>query len=403
MTKFQFRGEVPASKSFYNRAMLVRSFFPELELRGSSDCDDVRVMQKAVACLWAGESRIPCGEAGTVIRFMAFRVAREKGEFQLTGSPRLLARPQRELLRVLPLLGAQVESRADGLWMRSAGWLPPRERLRIRADESSQFVSGLLLSAWNLPFNLEFEIEGARVSNAYWEMTRRFLAGVGLRAELRDGVYHVPGAQTPNVGQVRVEPDFSSAFPLAVAGALWGETRLDGMGGPSLQPDAIFPSLLEGCGAEVRREGADLIFRARGPLRGGRYHLLETPDLFPVLAVMAAFSEGESFLGGAPHLAAKESDRLAKSFELLGLAGVPCELAEGGLRVRGQGPGFVPAAFEFDPDQDHRMAMAAGLLRLRNPRVVVRTPEVVGKSYPGFWRDLEAGARAGGGAGTERP
>ncbi|MBX3016572.1 MAG: 3-phosphoshikimate 1-carboxyvinyltransferase [Bdellovibrionaceae bacterium] len=392
MTRFQFRGDVPASKSFYNRAMIARSFFPELELKGTSDCDDVRVMQKAVACMWAGETRIPCGEAGTVFRFMAFRVSRQKGDFLLTGSPRLLARPQKEILRILPQLGAKVESRPEGLWIRSAGWLPPRERLRIRADESSQFVSGLLLSAWNLPFNLEFEIEGARVSNAYWEMTQRFLARIGLKVELRDGVHRVAGAQVPQLTVVSVEPDFSSAFPLAVAGSLWGETRLDGMGGASLQPDAIFPSLLESCGAAVVREGADLIFRAQGPLKGRTHHLLETPDLFPVLAVAAAFSEGESFLGGAPHLVAKESDRLAKTRELLSLARIPCSVEGSGLRVQGQGPSCVPATFSFNPDQDHRMAMAAGLLKLKNQRIEIQTPDVVGKSYPGFWRDLGTGA-----------
>lgn len=392
MMGFKFRGDVPASKSFYNRAMVVRSFFPEIELRGTSDCDDVRMMQKAVACLWAGETKIPCGEAGTVFRFMAFRVSRQKGSFLLTGSPRLLARPQRELLRILPQLGARVEMKPEGLAIHSAGWLPPRERLKIRADESSQFLSGLLLSSWNLPFNLEFEVEGARVSNAYWEMTQKFLGGAGLRVDLRDSCYHVAGAQTPNVTQIRVEPDFSSAFPLAVAGSLWGETRLDGMAGASLQPDAIFPSILESCGAHVERNGNDLIFKFKGPLRGRSHHLLNTPDLFPVLGVCAAYSEGESFLGGAPHLVAKESDRLKKTHELLRLAGVTCQIEGAGLRIQGQGPNFIPGTFQFNPDQDHRMAMAACLLKLKNRAITIHTPDVVAKSYPGFWQDMMSGA-----------
>lgn len=346
------------------------------------------MMKKAVAHLWAADSRIPCGEAGTVLRFMAFRASREKGEFLLQGTPRLLSRPQQELLELLPRLGARVESRPEGLLIRSAGWLPPREPLRIHANLSSQFVSGLALSSWNLPFHLEFEIEGARVSNAYWEMTLRFLGSLGLKIGSRGSHYRIEGAQTPAVNVVQIEPDFSSAFPLALAGSLWGETRLTGMAGASLQPDAVFPDILRACGARVERTGDELVCANLGPLRGRHHDLIDTPDLFPVLAVGAAFSEGESFLGGAPQLAAKESDRMAKTAELLSLARVPHAREGGGLRIQGQGPQFVPDGFRFDPDQDHRMAMAAGIFKLKNPRIEIISPEVVNKSYPGYWRDM---------------
>lgn len=391
MTHFSFTGQVPASKSFFNRALIVQSFFPQLQLRGESTCDDVKIMKAAVAALPAGQP-IPCGEAGTVIRFMALRASREKGEFLLQGSPRLLARPQTELLRLLPQLGAQIEMRPDGILIRSAGWRPPREILKVRANESSQFLSGLLLSCWNLPFALDFEIEGPRVSNSYWEMTLRFCQGLGMESKVTGNHIQISAGQKPQVPNVVVEPDYSSAFPLAVAGSLWGEARFLKMAVRSLQPDAIFPNLLASCGAKVERLSEDLRFQTQGPLIGRRHHLLETPDLFPVLAVQAAFSQGESQLTGAPQLAAKESNRLMKSFELLKLAGVACEMRGDDLVVQGQGPLFIPTAFDFDPDQDHRMAMAAGLLKLKNSKITIQTPNVVQKSYPEFWQDLGTAA-----------
>jgi len=392
MMRFQYEGHIPASKSFFNRALIVKSFFPELKVQGESNCDDVRVMQAALNSLQEG-TEIDCGEAGAVIRFMALRASRESGTFLLKGSPRLMARPQQELVDLLPQLGVQIQSRPGGFLITSQGWKKPEKPILVRANESSQFLSGLLLSAWDLPFALEFKVDGPRVSNAYWEMTLRFCQGLGMKIQIDGSQFIVAPEQTPTVRLLHVEPDFSSAFPLAVAGALWGETRFLNMSTQSLQPDSVFPQLLEKCGAQVATESQSLIIRKAGSLRGAEHHLLQTPDLFPVLAVMAAFSEGESRLTGAPQIVAKESDRLQKTAELLKLAGVPFQVQGIELTVQGQGPQYVPSTFEFDPDYDHRMAMAAGLLKLRNFKIQISKPEVVTKSFPGFWNALGQGSR----------
>lgn len=396
MTEFSFRGQVPASKSVYNRALIVRSFFPGLEVEGFSECDDVRAMRAAVTPLIAGAERqrtdsmlrIDCGEAGTVMRFLAFRVAREVGAFFLHGSARLLSRPQKEIFRILPELGVQVTAESDGIRIVSSGWLKPSGILKIHADESSQFASGLLLSAWDLDFDLEFEFDGPQVSKSYWQMSLQFCRDLGMEVIVNEGKVRIPARQRPHRLQVRVEPDYSSAFPLAVAGALWGSSEILNFGQQSLQPDFVFPALLHSCGAGIEPVASGLRFFQTGELRSLRHHLMEMPDLFPALAVLAVFSQGTSVLAGAPQLVAKESNRIARTRALLSAAGVPSTVLSDGLKIEGRGRHFVPAAFQFDTDHDHRMAMAAGLMKIRNPGIEILHPQVVSKSYPEYWQVL---------------
>jgi len=85
---FSFDGQIPSSKSLLNRARIVKSHFDNLSIYGDSFCNDVEVMKQAVQDFENGKTTIDCGEAGTVLRFMAFRVAREEGSFLLTGSKR---------------------------------------------------------------------------------------------------------------------------------------------------------------------------------------------------------------------------------------------------------------------------------------------------------------------------
>jgi 3-phosphoshikimate 1-carboxyvinyltransferase len=125
------------------------------------------------------------------------------------------------------------------------------------------------------------------------------------------------------------------------------------------------------------------------PLKPLHFNLNDTPDLFPVLACLCAFTSGECRLSGAAQLVHKESNRLQKTAELLQQAGVPHRVLRDGIVIRGQGLDFVPPAFAFDPDQDHRMAMAAAVFKGLNKKIKIKSPHVVNKSYPQFWKDIK--------------
>ena len=108
--EFNFVGKVSASKSIFNRLLIIKSFYQDFEILGDSKADDVNLMLKAVAQIKEGDNKIfECGHAGTVLRFLALRLSRKEGEFTLKGSKRLFSRPQKELLKILNQLGCDVK------------------------------------------------------------------------------------------------------------------------------------------------------------------------------------------------------------------------------------------------------------------------------------------------------
>jgi 3-phosphoshikimate 1-carboxyvinyltransferase len=103
------------------------------------------------------------------------------------------------------------------------------------------------------------------------------------------------------------------------------------------------------------------------------------------MAALCSFANGTSVLKEAPQLALKESNRLKNTQDLLTLAGVDSVVKGEGLVIHGRGMSYVPKDFVFDPDQDHRMAMAAAVFRLRERKIQIQNTDVVRKSFPEFW------------------
>ncbi|MFN7824498.1 MAG: 3-phosphoshikimate 1-carboxyvinyltransferase [Pseudobdellovibrionaceae bacterium] len=385
--KFIFDGPKNASKSLYNRALIVQSLFPQLMLIGNSTSDDVKNMKAAVHAVTHG-GEVPCGAAGTVFRFIALRCAREKGAFRLTATERLMERPQDDLVVILDQLGVRCQLLANGAFIQSEGWKKSLNPLQIPRSASSQFASGLLLSAWSLPFDLEFDLVGAAVSDGYWQMTLQFVQDMGMNVQVQGYGVKVPKEQSLKKLEYQLEPDMSSAFAIAAAGALMGEAQIHGYSEFSLQPDSTFVEILRAMGAQCSQEGSVLTVRKPSQLKGRPVNLTDRPDLFPVLAVVAAFAEGVTELYGAPHLKSKESNRIQKTSELLTLMGVENHPHETGMLIHGLGANFKLHSIVFDPDKDHRMAMAAGLARLKGFQIEITDEAAVDKSFPDFWKTL---------------
>lgn len=386
MKPFRFQGDIPASKSMMNRALLVQSYFPQVQIHGNSNCDDVRHMKMAIAS-FIHKKEMNCGEAGTVIRFLTLRAAREKGLFKLTGSPRLLSRPQDDLAYLLGQLGVTCDLLPNQVVVSGQGWKKPLVPIKVHRQSSSQFATALLLNAWNLPFDLEFEMKPG-VSEGYWYMSVEMARHFGMDIDHRGDLWKIPAGQVVKNFEFTAEPDYSSAFAIAAAAALAGETLITNSTEKSFQPDFQFISILKRMHVSVEQNAAALSIKKPQELKAIDVDLRSSPDLFPVLAVLCAFAKGESWLRGAPHLVHKESDRIAKTSELLRLAGFVASVKSDGLHIVGQADKFRPNSFQFDPDQDHRMAMAAGLMKLKGYDIHVQDPQVVSKSYPEFWQIL---------------
>ena len=390
--KFTYRGPISSSKSLYNRALVVQSFFPDIKLNAYSECDDVKNMIAATKSLHENlhnSAEINCGEAGTVLRFMAFRASREKGVFRLRGKSRLFQRPQKELLVILNQLSVEAKLLPNELIIKSKSWQRPLIPLQINRERTSQFSTGILMSAWNLDFPLEFKLHPMDMHDTYWNMSLDFVRQLGMEVILKGkDHYLIPAGQTCFVRELAVEPDYSSAMAVATIAAIAGEAHLLNVGNSSLQPDYAFIKILKNMGILISLEKDILHIQRVAKVSPVNVSVQETPDLFPVLAILCAFAEGESRLTGAPRLALKESNRITKTSELLQLIGVKNNILEDGIIIHGKGEVLKPRAFEFDPDQDHRMAMAAGILIRAGWPIKLKTPEVVKKSFPEFWQIL---------------
>jgi 3-phosphoshikimate 1-carboxyvinyltransferase len=376
------RTSIAASKSLLNRALIVKSFFPQLQLVGDSQARDVLDLKVALQRLETGRSPLDCGEGGTTLRFLLARASRRPGDYVFTGRDRLLRRPHTPLLSALDHLGVAVQATAHEIHLHSSGWQWDHP-LSLSLAVSSQFVSALLLSAWQLPKTLVIDLQDLSGSRSYLQMTVDFLRKLGMAIEWEGQRISVPANELLQVKSCQIEPDMSSAFAVAAVGLVSGRTRLLNFPRHSVQPDFQFIQLLQQLGGQVEYEGGDLIVH-KSQLRGADLDLQSTPDLFPVLAVLLARAQGPSRIRGLGVLPYKESNRIEKSLELL--RGLNCEVSWDGCSFQISGGVERPGpSLLFDPDQDHRMAMAAGVARAMGVDITLQNPDVVAKSFPNFW------------------
>lgn len=383
MNSFRFKGEIPGSKSVFNRALIVKSYFSDLDLKGFSDCDDVRFMRSGLTQLFANQI-VDCGEGGTTFRFMAVRASRIPGTHTLKGTQRLLERPQQGLYHLLQQLGVvDIKQSGRDVVMTSRGWMP--HALKVDSSESSQYASALVLNAWGLDFDLNFEIIGNKVSESYFLMTVHFLKKMGMKILNNGNHYTIPAGQALKVWQYRVESDLSSAFTIAAAGALSGEAVLENFPYQSHQPDKAFIDILKSMHVDLKELESSLVVKAPTKLKAIHANLFQSPDLFPVLAVLCSWAEGISRLDGAPQLVAKESNRIQKVADLFKLLGVSHQILSDGMIIHGNPQQQLKSKISFDPDQDHRMVMAASLMKLKGHDISILHPEAIHKSFPEFW------------------
>jgi 3-phosphoshikimate 1-carboxyvinyltransferase len=382
--KFFYQGVIPGSKSLFNRILIVQSYFPVLDISGNASCDDVRFMREGITKI-SDRSHIDCGEGGTTLRFMALRVSRQPGVHTLKGTARLMQRPQTGLIDLLHQLGVQAQFKGNELVIVSEGWKKPKQPLKLQLSESSQYASALLLNSWLLNFDLDFELVGEKLSESYFALTLELVKHLGMRVHQDGSRFHVAAGERVSKLAYEVESDLSSTFTIATAGALAGESCIENFPLESKQPDKAFLDIFKKMHVETEFRERTLHVRESHFVKSVEYNLGESPDLFPVLAVLCSFAHGVSRLYGAPHLVSKESNRIAKVSELLTLVGIEHESLPDGMIVHGQPHQTPKTGLEFNPDQDHRMVMAATLLKLRGHGIHIHEPEAINKSFPEFW------------------
>jgi 3-phosphoshikimate 1-carboxyvinyltransferase len=201
------------------------------------------------------------------------------------------------------------------------------------------------------------------------------------------GVVRVSGPKL-QCDRYEVEGDYSSAsYWFAAAAATGGSMRVTGLKRESAQGDSRFLPMLESMGCTVTWQGDVVIVNGPSRLNGGTFDCNATPDVVPTLAAIAPIATGPVEIVNVANLRVKESDRLSTVSSELRQLGVRVEERPDSLRIE---PGWSDAPATIDSHNDHRIAMAFAIAGLARGNVSIADEQVVSKSYPTFWRTLEA-------------
>jgi 3-phosphoshikimate 1-carboxyvinyltransferase len=413
---------VPGSKSLTNRALVCAALAAGTSvLDGALFADDTEAMLEGLERLGiaatadrpssqvtvvgcAGElpalvagAKLDARLSGTTARFLLPVLALGPGPVWLDGATPLRVRPMADGIAALRALGADVmEGGAEGhLPVLVRGRSPHRslsDALSVGGDASSQFLSGLLLSAPALPAGLRLDVTGELVSRPYVDMTVAVMAAFGAEVTAIDDP---PGWTVAGSGyraaRYAIEPDASTAsYFFAAAAIVGGRVTVEGLGRGSLQGDLGFVDVLAQMGCRVEQTSSSTT--VTGPAPGGRglvgvdIDLRDLSDTAPSLAVVAAFARTPTRLRGIGFIRRKESDRIGDVVRELGRCGIAADEEPDGLVVH---PG-VPQPARLATYDDHRLAMSFALLGLRTPGIEIADPGVVTKTFPGYWEALEA-------------
>ncbi|MDR3641233.1 MAG: 3-phosphoshikimate 1-carboxyvinyltransferase [Humidesulfovibrio sp.] len=367
------------------------------------------------------------GESGTTCRLLAGVVAAGRGSFRIHGEGRMHERPLGEPARALEPLGVRFR------FEEKPGYPPvviettglPGGEADVRLEESSQYLSGVLLAAPLARGPLTIGIGGEKaVSWPYVSLTLQTMADFGVPAvvealsgdrfapvdyatvssaapgRLRFQV--APGRYQPRT--LQVEGDWSNASYFLAAGAV-GQTPVcvTGLRQGSLQGDRAILDILAAMGARVAwdaENGVETVTVSgpeSGRLRGVHVDMGACPDLVPTVAVAACFAEGPTTIVNVAHLRIKESDRLQALATEIAKTGCGTEILPDGLVVT-PAPLLAGRRIEFCTYADHRLVMGPALFTLAGITPVFDKPGCVAKSFPGFWDAFAPIAAAAKGA-----
>ncbi|WP_418005391.1 3-phosphoshikimate 1-carboxyvinyltransferase [Mycobacterium sp. PDNC021] len=405
---------VPGSKSQTNRALILAALATPQgtsTISGALRSRDTNLMIGALQALGvtitgdgteltvggaiapAGDVRIDCGLAGTVLRFVPPVAAQGTGHVVFDGDEQAKTRPITPLLDAMRGLGVDIDGDGMPFTVSGTGSVAGGE-VRIDASSSSQFVSGLLLSGATFRSGLTVIHTGETVpSQPHIEMTITMLRDAGVEVDDSEpNRWHVSAGPIA-ARHWAIEPDLSNSVPFLAAAAVTGGTvRLAHWPIQSVQPSDDILELLGKLNTGVQVVDSHLEVRGAQSYPGFEANLKAVGELAPSMAALAALASpgSVSTLSGIAHLRGHETDRLAAlTNEINGLGG-QCRETDDGLVITA-----VPLHEGlWRSYADHRMATAGAIIGLRVPGVQVEDIGTTAKTlpdFPGMWADLLAG------------
>ncbi len=396
---------VPGSKSIAQRALICAALCkaPTI-LKNVPDGDDVKTLIQALRqcgvkitsldettiqvvppkIFSLRESMFQVGHGGTPLRFLISFLGLVPGEKTIDGSDRLRQRPISSFIHSLKNAGADIDSEELPLTIKEYS---VSSDITLDATESSQFLSSVLLSGTALGVE-KVTVTGKIISSSYIHLTQKILADFGVTVEKTETGFFLSGTYS-SPEEYFIEPDWANAGYLIGAALLQKkEIFIPHLSLDSSQPDArIFP-VLKTMGATAEEVENGLQISAKEKIQSpGNIDCELFPDSAQTLAVLAAFCENETtILTGLYTLPFKECDRLKALSSELSKMGIQTEITSDSITIHGG----IPNSATIETYNDHRMAMAFGMVQVYLPDLKIKNSEVVSKSFPGFWKVLDS-------------
>ena len=382
---------ITGSKSESNRLLIIQALYPQIEIHNLSKSDDSKITQEA---LKSKKNVIDISHAGTAMRFLtAYFAIQPHREIVLTGSNRMQERPIKLLVEALNSLGADIT------YKKEPGFPPliirgkeiTINRVSLPANISSQYISALMLVAPALKNGLKIDLIGETTSFPYIKMTLSIMDQLGFETAFNGNQISIKSASSINTNHLKVESDWSSAsyFYSIVALADRSEITLKNFFEESKQGDAALTNIYEKFGVKTTHSNGKIILSKITDFNPPNFmtlNLKNTPDLAQTIAVTCLGLNIDCKLSGLHTLKIKETNRLTALKTEIEKLGGNVKITDRSLELLNTGK--INENIIIDTYNDHRMAMAFAPLGLRVP-ININNPNVVSKSYPDFWYDLQ--------------
>lgn len=381
---------LPSSKSISNRILILNAlsgspYAPE----NVSDCDDTRVMLRV---LDSDGSNFDIGAAGTAMRFLTAFLAKTYGEWTITGTERMKNRPIRLLVEAIEKLGGKIE------YMEKDGYPPLRifgtalngGVLELDGGVSSQYISALMMIAPYMRDGLTIELTGKVISKPYIRLTAQLMMAFGAKVVVKENRVSVLPCEYKPI-PFFVESDWSAASYWYQMVALADEAHIElpYLQKHSLQGDSYVAELFDklGVATSYTKEGVTL---TKKPvlIRKFIHNFVDQPDLAQTFVVTCCLLNIPFYFSGLQSLKIKETDRIeALKTEMRKLGYLITDKKDSVLEWNGERcDGSNEPVHTYE---DHRMAMAFAPACLKMGNIMIQDPQVVSKSYPHYWEDLQ--------------
>lgn len=321
-------------------------------------------------------------ESGSTLRFLLPLLSVLGVNATVIGEGRLAERPNEELIRALTEAGATF----DGLTLpiKTSGKIS-KTVVSVRADISSQYVSGLLMSMQTLDTPCEIRLEGELKSKNYVDITLDCMRSFGAEVEKTKNGFRLSGGGYRSPLNYTVEGDWSNSAFWLVAGAIGGKITVNNLNIHSYQGDKAIIDILKKANAKINVENNSVTVE-KSSILPFTCDMEDTPDLVPVTAVLSSHANGKCVLTNIERLRFKESDRIQSTINLLNSVGINAYsefnkmIIENGLHHGGT----------IDGVNDHRIVMSACIMgSVISDGVTVTDEHAVDKSYKNFYRDFK--------------